>query len=66
MALRRAHRHLWVPSETSTELRKYTRDLYGRLKAETGLATGFMPVGFIELVDPHINQWVDASQEQPR
>ena len=47
-------------------MRKYTRDLYGRLESETGLATGFMPVGFIELVDPHVNQWVDASQEQPR
>ena len=30
-------------SETSTELRKYTRDLYSRLEAETGQATGFMP-----------------------
>src|SRR6476619_6258268 len=36
-------------SETSTELRKYTRDLYRRLEAETGQATGFMPVGFIEV-----------------
>ncbi|HVQ86891.1 MAG TPA: FAD-dependent oxidoreductase [Actinomycetes bacterium] len=36
-------------SETSTELRKYTRDLYTRLEAETGLATGFKPVGFIEI-----------------
>lgn len=36
-------------SETSTEMRKYTRDLYGRLEAETGLSTGFQPVGFIEL-----------------
>ena len=36
-------------SETSTELRKYTRDLYTNLEAETGLATGFAPVGFIEL-----------------
>jgi heterotetrameric sarcosine oxidase gamma subunit len=35
-------------SETSTEFRKYTRDLYARLEAETGQATGFMPVGFIE------------------
>src|SRR5438128_7025093 len=35
-------------SETSTELRKYTRDLYSRLEAETGQATGFKPVGFIE------------------
>ena len=36
-------------SETSTELRKYTRDLYARLEAETGQATGFRPCGFIEL-----------------
>ncbi len=36
-------------SETSTEMRKYTRDLYSRLESETGLATGFMPVGFVEL-----------------
>jgi 4-methylaminobutanoate oxidase (formaldehyde-forming) len=36
-------------SETSTEMRKYTRDLYARLVAETGLATGFAPVGFIEV-----------------
>ena len=27
-------------SETSTEMRKYTRDLYARLEAETGQATG--------------------------
>jgi heterotetrameric sarcosine oxidase gamma subunit len=36
-------------SETSTEMRKYTRDLYARLEAETGLATGLQQVGFIEL-----------------
>src|SRR6476620_4489773 len=36
-------------SETSTEMRKYTRDLYSRLEAETGQATGFSRVGFIEL-----------------
>jgi len=36
-------------SETSTGLRKYTRDLYSRLEAETGQATGFMPIGFIEV-----------------
>jgi len=35
-------------SHTSTELRRYTRDLYARLEAETGQATGFRPVGFIE------------------
>src|SRR5690242_13952876 len=36
-------------SETSTELRKYTRDLYTQLEAETGQHTGFKAVGFIEV-----------------
>jgi 4-methylaminobutanoate oxidase (formaldehyde-forming) len=36
-------------SQTSTEMRTYTRDLYQRLEAETGQSTGFKPVGFIEL-----------------
>ncbi len=35
-------------SETSTRLRLYSRDLYARLEAETGVATGFKPVGLIE------------------
>jgi heterotetrameric sarcosine oxidase gamma subunit len=36
-------------SQTSTELRMYTRDLYTRLEAETGQATGLKQVGLIEL-----------------
>src|SRR5690242_640453 len=36
-------------SETSTEMRKYARALYSRLEAETGQATGFAPIGFIEV-----------------
>jgi 4-methylaminobutanoate oxidase (formaldehyde-forming) len=36
-------------SQTSTELRMYTRDLYARLEAETGQATGLKQVGLIEL-----------------
>jgi len=36
-------------SETSTEMRKYTRDLYERLEAETGQSTGFKACGFIEV-----------------
>ena len=36
-------------SETSCELRRYTRDLYTKLEAETGQSTGFLRVGFIEL-----------------
>jgi 4-methylaminobutanoate oxidase (formaldehyde-forming) len=36
-------------SQTSTELRTYTKELYARLEAETGQATGFRPIGFIEV-----------------
>ena len=36
-------------SETATEIRKYTRDLYARLEAETGQATGLNQCGFIEV-----------------
>lgn len=36
-------------SETSTEMRKYTAELYDRLEAETGQSTGFERVGFIEV-----------------
>src|SRR3989304_1347218 len=35
-------------SETSTEMRKYTRDLSSRLEEEAGQATGFKPVGVID------------------
>jgi 4-methylaminobutanoate oxidase (formaldehyde-forming) len=35
-------------SETNTGIRLYSRDLYSRLEAETGQATGFRPVGLIE------------------
>jgi glycine cleavage system aminomethyltransferase T/glycine/D-amino acid oxidase-like deaminating enzyme len=36
-------------SETSTELRKYSKELYRSLAQETGQETGFLPVGFIEV-----------------
>ena len=37
-------------SETSTDFRKYTKELYSSvLEAETGQSTGFSPCGFIEL-----------------
>ena len=36
-------------SQTSTELRQYTRDLYAGLEAETGLATGLKQCGLIEV-----------------
>src|SRR5215510_14710381 len=36
-------------SQTSTELRMYTRDLYARPEPETGQATGLRQVGLIEL-----------------
>jgi 4-methylaminobutanoate oxidase (formaldehyde-forming) len=36
-------------SETSVEMRMYTRELYDRLEDETGLSTGFERIGFVEL-----------------
>jgi glycine cleavage system aminomethyltransferase T/glycine/D-amino acid oxidase-like deaminating enzyme len=36
-------------SQTSTQIRQYTRDLYARLEAETGQSTGLRRVGFVEL-----------------
>lgn len=36
-------------SETSTEMRKYSKELYWNLTAETGQETGFRKCGFIEL-----------------
>ncbi len=36
-------------SETNTGIRLYSRDLYARLEAETGLGTGFRPIGLIEV-----------------
>src|SRR5258708_16823056 len=36
-------------SQPSTQLRMYTRDLYARLEAETGQATGLKQAGLIEL-----------------
>ena len=37
-------------SETSTEMRKYSKELYSHvLEEETGMSTGFMPVGFVSL-----------------
>lgn len=35
-------------SETATGIRLYSRDLYARLEAETGVSTGFRPIGLIE------------------
>ncbi len=37
-------------SETLTGIRLSSRDLFARLEAETGLSTGFRPVGLIEAV----------------
>ena len=36
-------------SETSTQMRKYSCDLYARLEEETGQSTGFRRTGFIEV-----------------
>ena len=40
-------------SETATGLRLYSRDLFARLEAETGVATGFKAVGLIEAAADH-------------
>ncbi len=36
-------------TETGVELAKYTRDLYLGLETETGFATGFDPVGLLQV-----------------
>jgi 4-methylaminobutanoate oxidase (formaldehyde-forming) len=36
-------------TETSVELARYTRDLYAGLEEETGFATGFNPVGLLQI-----------------
>jgi len=38
-------------SSTSTEVRMYTRDLFPKLEAETGMSTGFRKVGLVEALD---------------
>ena len=48
-------------SETSIEMRKYTRELYAGLEQETGQATGFKAVGFIEVASD-----TDRLEEQRR
>ena len=50
LALGRADRHVRLDvRDLDRAMRKYTRDLYARLEEETGLSTGFKPVGFIEV-----------------
>ena len=41
-------------SQTTTRMRRYTRNLYARLEAETGQSTGFLPVGFLEVVSDRV------------
>ncbi len=38
-----------LSDETSADIFTYSRDLYGRLEDETGLATGFTPVGYLQV-----------------
>ena len=38
-----------LSDETSTDIYTYSRDLYSRLEDETGLATGFKPVGYLQV-----------------
>ena len=48
-------------SETSIEMRKYSRELYAGLEQETGQATGFKACGFIEVASD-----ADRLEEQRR
>ncbi len=45
-------------SETTINMAKYTRDLYANLEAETGLSTGFEPVGYLELATDR--EWLEG------
>jgi 4-methylaminobutanoate oxidase (formaldehyde-forming) len=45
-------------SETMINMAKYTRDLYARLETETGLSTGFEPVGYLELATD--KEWLEG------
>jgi glycine cleavage system aminomethyltransferase T/glycine/D-amino acid oxidase-like deaminating enzyme len=38
-----------LSDETSTDIYTYSRDLYSRLEEETGLATGFKSVGYLQV-----------------
>ncbi len=52
-------------SETSTEMRKYTRDLYASLEAETGHSTGFRACGFIEVARRSRSAWKNIVASPP-
>ena len=45
-------------SETMINMAKYTRDLYEHLETETGLSTGFEPVGYLELATNR--EWLEG------
>lgn len=38
-----------LSDETSADIFTYSRDLYGRLESETGLATGFRSIGYLQV-----------------
>ena len=44
-------------SETSIFMAKYTRDLYASLEEETGQATGFKPVGLLQIISDR--EWLE-------
>lgn len=46
------------PSETMINMAKYTRDLYENLETETGLSTGFEPIGYLELATDR--EWLEG------
>jgi len=55
-------------SETAIAIRRLSKEIYGRLEAETGQSTGFIPVGFIEAAGDkgHLEQHRRVSAYQRR
>src|SRR5438876_991477 len=47
-----------LTTETGLWAQRYSRDLYLRLEAETGFATGFRQVGYLQLASNKVRQQV--------
>ncbi|EEW24961.1 FAD-dependent oxidoreductase [Rhodobacter ferrooxidans] len=49
-------------SDTLHWITSYSRDLYARLEAETGVSTGFQPVGYLQLAADKVRQQVQRRE----
>ena len=47
-----------LSTETTLWMQRYSRDLYNRLEAETGVATGFRQTGYLQLASNAVRQQV--------